>query len=282
MKLVTFCNRNHPGLKNLEASCSSVTFGWELIIVGKDTIWKGFRSKMEGYLAECRKLDANEVIVVCDAFDVLCLRSSDEFLSKFESFNADIVWGAESVGLTADSLDVYWNRHGKSKVRPALNSGLLAGRAGAIVTLWETALEANEVDDQIAAYRYTNGHSEICRLDVNCCLFYNDNWGTSKFSISPDPMHELHLIKENLNIAPYFIHFPGLMTLSSVSLLDYIYGVRPCFPGDNYIKVGKAVSGYKHLCELPPDWRLYKKTLWIERACYLTIILFLIYRLKTR
>ncbi len=83
MKFVNFATSNHVGLENLTLSLSKQT-GWEHVVLGKGEKWQGFTSKMKHYMNFCLRLTD-----LADAYDVLCLRSQDDFLELYNKHAKD-------------------------------------------------------------------------------------------------------------------------------------------------------------------------------------------------
>jgi hypothetical protein len=89
MKIITFANENRGYYNALLQSAKQNRF--QVINVGTTKQWKGYMDRVEHYIAFLKTLPSNEVVVVCDAYDVIVLASADECLDKFKNMNTDKV-----------------------------------------------------------------------------------------------------------------------------------------------------------------------------------------------
>jgi hypothetical protein len=97
-----------PYLHLAECLKSIRQFGYEPKQLGLDKKWGGLMSKpkfLKAYLdsGECKA----EFIILCDAFDVFLVKSPDEIIKRYKTFNAPTVWGSEmncfpEVGMACD------------------------------------------------------------------------------------------------------------------------------------------------------------------------------------
>ncbi len=277
MKLISFANYNHGGLVNLKNSLTNKN--WEHCIIGKGVKWEGWTTRSKSYISFLSQLNKDEIVVLCDAFDVLCLKSSDDFLNKFESLNRPIVIGAETacflncVPPTNWWLTEYGDVHTTSKYKYC-NGGLLAGKVQHLITMYQWGLDQKIEDDQMALGRYINQFPENIWLDHEQVLFLNDPWGNTnyKFNVYNNSL----LLNDKRTITPFFLHFPGFSGIGSTPIVT-IFNPKSMFKiGKNYITVGNALNGKQQINELPVDKKLFTPTMWTERAIYLCVILLIL------
>jgi len=273
MKIVSFATENHVGLENLKLSLSKVN-GWEHTIIGLNTKWKGWITRMQAYRDFCKNLEnQNEIIVFSDAYDVLCLQSSETFLELYQEFaNDKIIIGAE-IGCAANCFPPtqWWSENDiqKDAKRKFVNGGLIAGSAKMIGTMWEWAIEQKFDDDQIALGHYTNTYPDLIFLDVNSLFFFNDHDAVSSYDIKEDNS----LIENGKALKPFFIHFHGLNIHTSVPFTN---SKKTLFEvGKNYKKVGAQINGDDHITSFPPDYRSSNLGIWVERSGF--FLLFFIF-----
>ncbi len=286
MKLVSFSTSNHVGLENLKLSISKVN-GWEHIIIGQNIKWKGWITRMKAYMDFCeRQPNQDEIIVFSDAYDVLCLRSSDDFLKLYETHaKGKIVIGAE-IGCHPGNCvapDQWWSQNqipeqyehtidfGGCVVSESprfVNGGLVAGPANKIAQMWKWALENAFVDDQIALANYTNEHVNLIFLDINSIFFFNDYNAISKYTFNEDKS----ITDKNGTKNPFFIHFHGITARNFIALKNT---KNLSEVGINYKEVGKQLNGDDHIIAFPADSRVCL-VIWIERSVFYIIIFILI------
>ncbi len=283
MKLVSFSTSNHVGLENLKLSISKVN-GWEHIIIGQNIKWKGWITRMKAYMDFCESQpNQNEIIVFSDAYDVLCLRSSDDFLKLYETHaKGKIVIGAE-IGCHPKNCvapDQWWSQNqipeqyehttefgGVIAESPRfVNGGLVAGPVNKITHMWKWALENAFLDDQIALANYTNEHVNLIFLDINSIFFFNDYNAISKYTLTQDNS----LTDKNGIKIPFFIHFHGITASNVIPFKKNLFEV-----GINYKQIGKQLNGDDHINAFPADSRICL-AIWIERSIFYAIIFFLI------
>ena len=169
--------------------------GWNVIAAGVGENWKGWRTKMEVYAKEIQKIadQEPEALVVCaDAYDVLVLRSPEDFAKLFLEFDTDVVVSAEThCGSNCRKL----NNYPTDGPRKYVNAGLLCGRAKQVARLWSALLETNWHDDQIALSEYMD--SNKVALDTEAKLLQT----RVREEISNETIDGL---------GPAFLHLPGL------------------------------------------------------------------------
>src|SRR6188768_2470942 len=130
MKVISFANQNHVGLENFKLSLSKCK-GWDQIIIGMGMKWQGWQTRMKMYKDFLQKLEnQDEIVVLSDAYDVLCLKESDDFLQLY-NLHCDnkIIIGAEC-GCHPDNCFPpvqWWQENGipLDFVRKFCNGGLI-------------------------------------------------------------------------------------------------------------------------------------------------------------
>ena len=171
------------------------TLGWNVVAAGVGEKWKGWRTKMEVYAKHVQEIAEHEpeALVVCaDAYDVLVLRSPEDFEKSFLEFHKDVVVSAEThCGSNCRKLKNYPT----DSPRKYVNAGLLCGRAKQVAKLWSSLLETNWLDDQIALSEYMD--SNEVALD-------------SEAKLLQTRVHE-EVSNDTIDgLGPVFLHLPGL------------------------------------------------------------------------
>ena len=268
MKVVSFANVNHGGLVNLQ---NSIKPGWEHIVIGKDLPWKGWKTRTKAIIDYLTGLDKkSELIVLCDAFDVLCLRDSEQFEQIFSEFKTNVVVSAESICNMSNcfSPTQFWNARNITSKNKYCCAGLVCGYADALLNMYQFVL--NYEDDQIGIGHFMNEQVNAISLDTEHQLFFNDNYGSMEYKLLENNSIEY----ENKIIQPFFIHFPGMNILGSIRIFHPFY--TPFESGKNYSRVGTQVNGDMFLEQNLASSNAYQTSAWIERSVFLIASSFLI------
>ncbi len=277
MKLISFANYNHGGLVNLKNSLTNKN--WEHCIIGKGVKWEGWTTRCKSYISFLSQLNKDEIVVLCDAFDVLCLKSSDDFLSKFESLNRSIVIGAETtccgncVPLSNWWLNEIGDVHTTSQYKYC-NGGLLAGKVESLLIIYQWILDKKIEDDQMGLGHYINEFPEKIWLDHEQVLFFNDGGAQKKYDFNK--FNYSITFNDKQQITPFFIHFPGFSNTGSIPLLNLLHPKSMFNSGKNYVSIGNILNGKQQINALPMNKPLFLQTIWTERAIYLAIILLIL------
>ena len=176
--------------RRLERSCSRI--GLPLTVLGEGNEWKGFGTKLRLVLDHLKESPGEAIVVFVDGFDTFFLPSARELFSRFRSFRARMVFGAEIDCWPDAHLSAAYPPPGGpgaprgderiGSLRPAppfrtpfryLNSGCYMGYAGAIRDALEELAPGQEDDDQRLFTKYFLAHSDIVCLDHRAWLFQN-------------------------------------------------------------------------------------------------------------
>ena len=238
-------------------------FGWEYEICGLGQPWKGFRHKMELVKEAVQQQLPNRLMVVVDVYDAFCVRGPEDFVEAFQSFDANIVIGTETLchwsGVNCVKLDdTYWddpnNRYiGKDVCgHKYVNGGFVCGYAAALVKVYSWMLRDPKLKDdqrgigQYISHAYQGLIEDPCRieLDAKQCLVVNDgndhikpNKVTYQF-VASDRLQTTY--KTNVS-QPWFVHVPGCLMLPSV--YEGVRVTNALMPLTSYDLVGKMVLG---------------------------------------
>eukprot|EP00667_Euglena_gracilis_P015262 EG_transcript_15867 len=138
-------------------------------------------------------MSPDDVVIICDAYDVFAARHSSFILSKFQSLNVDVVAGAEHcTGENMADLSG-WYLYNEREVHPQLphlNAGFVMGKVFRLIEMYQFISERE--DDQIAMGEYFCTRPWRLAVDFDRQFVYN---------------HQYKLVEDPNNA--YFIHFPG-------------------------------------------------------------------------
>jgi hypothetical protein len=266
IQIVSFVNKNNTGFINFKNSFNKFE-GWELNIIGKNIQWKGWITRMTQYRDYAKNSDPNELLVFLDAFDVVCIKNSNDFKKKFEQMNRKYIFGCEDICniIATCKRPKKWQKI-NNIYDFFVNGGCVIARAKDIIYLWDWCIKNKHIDDdQIALGYFMDEHPYDVMLDTKNIFVYNDLFGKSDLSIQNN-----HILLNKKILNSYFIHFPGLMSFHSISL-HLNLGITPT----NYIIVVKHILGNDAFTEFPINSQIYK-TSWISIIIILIIFLFLL------
>ena len=206
--------------------------GWSLIIAGAGKPWKGFASKLHWYAEALRALPLlpePPLIILSDSRDVLCLRGPQEFQRAFESFRAPLVVSMEMFcdsilerganheleyphSQCADLAD-YWRAIEHSQAmspRQYVNSGLIAGRAPALLHFLDFALQGGYTDDQFALGKYMCAFPQNVAADTGAALLHTSGGGVNNGHVHTFQSSDSPSLAELVGNGAFFLHVPGI------------------------------------------------------------------------
>jgi hypothetical protein len=205
---------------------------WDYMIVGKGEIWKGFIGRTIKYNDILSSLPSNKIVVLSDARDVYCCRTSKSFIEAFNTFNQKNIISTElfllgKLNWTDEMIKNYdlwqgvpvtnyWNYHNIKNLpdRKYVNAGLIAGKVSNLIDqlTWQIDFcNKNKItDDQLALTHYINTFPEKIILDHNASILH-----TSTFGVNAG-IQNVHIQKtdspsfaEFYGRGAYFLHIPG-------------------------------------------------------------------------
>lgn len=166
-KVITVATMMLPGLERLKESCEN--FGIDLEVLGMDTQWKGFGTKILLTKEYLEKLEGYTHFIFIDAYDVLFINTLKNIEREYNLFYPDkIVFSAEKgcwpdAGLAGSypETDSEWKY---------LNSGSYMAPIQPFLELLNQYPVKYQEDDQLYFTKIFLNSDKIV-LDVNCDLF---------------------------------------------------------------------------------------------------------------
>jgi len=232
--VVTYDNllADHPNSRVLKQTLD--THNWEYAFVSISNTYRDHRDKLQGYAEMLRTLRPDKIVVLSDSRDVVCCRNVKAFMDAYDSLKSPFVVSME---LFCDSTtDVvlekrpqciplinYWKHHthGVYPLRKYVNSGLIVGKAAAVLDYLKYAIDNKFVDDQEAMAVYMNTYPARVCADVDRVLLHSTTAGKS------GGCYAMHVQKQD---APtyaelfgrdsFFLHFPGCNTKGQKLMYD--------------------------------------------------------------
>jgi hypothetical protein len=185
MKLITYATHESGYLQALKESSSNN--GFELIILGFNTEWKGLNQKfndIQTYLSG--HSNQNEIVCFVDGFDCIVLGSSDEMLEKYKSRNTDkVLFAADTDSYISTNVYGPINKRDEGQLYNRLNTGCYIGKVKKILELLvELCIYdecSNESNDQELLTLHYNKCVDCLDLDFDRTIFYNLQLDVSVF-----------------------------------------------------------------------------------------------------
>lgn len=174
MKLITFANEKRGYYNALLQSAESN--GFDVINVGIDKQWKGYMDRTLHYISKLKTLPTTEVVVICDAYDVIVLSTATECLSKYKSMKTDkVVMATYHSNIFTESI---FGKVETSHYYNNISMGCYMGYVGSLLSLLTSFCSKYECqqyngNDQIYMTEYYTTHCKHCILpDHECNIFY--------------------------------------------------------------------------------------------------------------
>ena len=147
LRVITFSDKELGSENKLLQSCKKNDL--ELIVLTYHKEWWSNAIKIKLLFDYLKTVEAEQLLLITDAFDVLIHASEGDILNAFSSFEKDIIFGAEA--------NFYFRNHRIKKDYQAkypesatiykyLNSGTIMGKAVHIQMLLDDIIRKNEID----------------------------------------------------------------------------------------------------------------------------------------
>ena len=215
IKVVTYATCMKDQLKNWELSVK--TFNYDYTILGMGEKWLGWLQRTEGYLNFVRKQEPNQIVVLCDAYDLLFVKPPNQLYDKFIATGKNIIVSAEPNCCTGQ-MDIPDNKKMFTKVctkrSPSNNTfiypcaGCVIGYAGALAILYEQILNNPfDTDDQSSLDDIWIKNPDILSLDYNSEIIgtvYEPDMGSIWVLTKDNIIHN-----KKTGSYPCILHFPG-------------------------------------------------------------------------
>jgi hypothetical protein len=197
---------------------------WNYKLIGEGELWEGFvKTRVSAYLRELSSLPDNQLVILTDARDVICLRPPNYFKDGFQSFGEKLVVSMElfcegnmdedkvSQKFQCIPLTQYWNYYNPSRPnRKFANMGLLVGRVKDLRHCLSWIKENNYKDDQLGLCNYMNTFPERVSADVHAEMLHTSGLGINCGTINLKIQNtDSPTIGELLGTGAFFLHIPG-------------------------------------------------------------------------
>lgn len=235
IKILCVATKSNGYYKILQESCKK--YNYELITLGWGKKWQGFIWRHKLYYDYLKTIQTNEIIILSDAYDVVCLRDSQDLIKEFENYKTKILFGDQS------SLTSHFSFNSLDKIRCC---GNIIGYTNYLLKLEKWMANSNmenkfNNDDQMILKVISEKHSyffeKYTKLDINQKIFFITN-GDLLFSPYYNFYNDIGLkikntnntnlevvIKNNEDIKPCILHGAAAINLTPL-LQDLGYQLK--------------------------------------------------------
>lgn len=147
--------------------------------LGRGVIWEGGSTngpgcgqKLNLVKAAIESLPDEDIVLFCDGYDVIFNDTLEEVVSRYKSFNCEVLFGAEKTCWPDTMLKNFFTDN--TTEYKYLNSGLYIGKVGALKTILQTHINNSDDDQyymQLAFIRYNV--TNFIKLDYENYVFQN-------------------------------------------------------------------------------------------------------------
>jgi len=152
-----------------------------------------------------KTIDRDDIVLFLDAYDTLIMGNEDEFLKKYNSFNADVVFCAEKNCFPDQDLKEWYPE--STSPHKYLNSGAFIGKASVLTDMLASLQPNKHDDDQFLYTIFYLFFDHNIRLDTSCEIFLSLE---SVENTSIIPIRKGRKVKYSLtNTIPLVVHGNG-------------------------------------------------------------------------
>lgn len=167
LKMLTVATKEISESKYSRWKVSAKHFGYNYEVLGRDTAWEGFKTKIRLFKERLETV-TEPYVALTDSTDIFFCGSSFETLEKFKSLNKDLIVGGEvncycpGVKPDFETMAEYFDKIRESEHRYP-NSGLIMGKTELVLQLM--TLHLGYHDDQTACFETI--YNKRAQLDID-------------------------------------------------------------------------------------------------------------------
>lgn len=206
---------------------------WDYVLIGKDEKWEGWITRSNAYMNILKTLPSNKIVLLTDARDVICCRSSHAFMDAFRSFSSDLVVCMELicdsrlaresdyVGMQCHSLRNYWKYHSiQVPKRKYVNNGLIAGKVSKLIEMLQYGIDNKHIDDQFSLGSFVNKYPACIATDSDADIFHTSCFGAFSGLLDINLQKtDSPTFAELFGRAAFFLHIPGMECIKGAKVV---------------------------------------------------------------
>lgn len=259
---------------------SLIKYNYQYEILGLGITWTGFDLKMKLYYNALKKLPKDEIVIVCDSYDVMFVQSSDVIQEKYNTLASNkVVIGLEPECYESicdkETTTICKIENNKHEYYKYINSGFIMGPANLLMDIFKFQLDTNQHDDQVGLGKWVKNNCNLCYFDYDFQFVFNYldtsvNFKRLKIQITNNTMK----IDKDITIdgiAPSVIHMPGQnndLGKRSEMIRNFVLPNRKKLSVMYYVNLS-----FLRLCKKDRYYCGY----WIIPVCFVIIILFVLF-----
>lgn len=152
-------------------------------ILGLNQPWNGFETKMKLYFELLQTVSPDEIIVVCDSYDLLFVQDASTLLETYNRLAQNkVVIGLENINKHFCNFSTICdpkvieackitNPYFEDFIYP--NSGFIMGRAKDLQGIFQFMLDEKYNDDQYGLFQWIKRNCQKCYFDVHLDFVFN-------------------------------------------------------------------------------------------------------------
>ena len=216
IKVVTYATNVKDQLKNWELLVKH--FNYDYTILGLGEKWNGWCQRTKAYLDFVRIQEPNQIVVLCDSYDVLIIDSPTNLHNKFIKMKKNVIVSAEPQCCTG-KMNLTKNKYNFTNIckkrAPKHNqfiypcAGCVMGYAKDLAIMYDMILHSKfDKDDQSALDNLWIKDIKLFELDYKSNIF--GNIYTSNFNLEWEFTKEKNsLTRKKYKTTPSILHFPA-------------------------------------------------------------------------
>lgn len=237
--VMSVCTDKGPLLDNWKMSLEKQGYDYKIIGLGEK--WGGWTWRTRQYIKAVSEIQEEKLVVLTDATDLFFIGPPQDLLSSFESYNSDVVVGAEHQcctswprwNFTIKELILFHARKRNPNTRYVVpNGGFIMGYRSALLDV--LCANIRQEDDQHGYLVNWLEHPDVFKLDTHARCVANFVYDIPFFDSQDDErvetdFYELRgkrLYSTETKSFPCVLHFPGGNAEAYNMLGGKIYGTH--------------------------------------------------------
>lgn len=181
MIVLTIATDKNKYVQEFENSLKRLGYSYKLLGLG--TKWEGFVTKMKLFTEELSKLPENEIVIICDSYDILFIQSPEYILNKYnQKARGKVVIGLENITPEFCNFSTICDKNIIKQCNinnPYFlnfnypNSGFLMGPVSILKDIYKFMIVNKHKDDQFGLFKWIENNCNKCYFDYGIDFVFN-------------------------------------------------------------------------------------------------------------